>query len=74
MSIAFEDFCLIVAIADTEFNRTPNVEGEMMRILTQLQKNKEVLKRINQTILVSAIYSSQQKDIKEQCKELVRKK
>jgi hypothetical protein len=72
MSVALEDFCLIVAIADAEFNQTPNVEGEMTRILTQLKKNEEALKRINQTILVSAIYSSQQKEIKEQCKELVR--
>ena len=72
MSIALEDFCLVVAIADTEFNQTPNVEAEMMRILNQLKKNEEALKRINQTILVSAIYSSQQKEIREQCKELVR--
>lgn len=72
MSIALEDFCLVVAIADTEFNQTPNVEMEMMRILTQLKENEESLRRINQTILVSTIYSSQQKEIKEQCKELVR--
>lgn len=71
-SVSFDDLCIWVAIADTELRKHVDVRQEMLSILQTIQEREETLKRGCQNILLSSIYSSQPKIVKDQCSEIVR--
>ena len=71
-SVSFDDLCVWVAIADTELRKHVDVRQEMLSILQTVQEREDALKRGSQTILLSSIYSSVPKNVKDQCSEIVR--
>lgn len=71
-SISSDDLCIWVAIADTELRKHADVRQEMLSILQTIQEREETLKRGCQNILLSSIYSSQPKNVKDQSSEIVR--
>ena len=71
-SVSFDDLCIWVAIADTELRKHIDVRQEMLTILQTIQEIEDTLKRGSQNVLLSSIYSSQPKNVKDQCSEIVR--
>ena len=71
-SVPFDDLCIWVAIADIELREHVDVRQEMVSILQTVQEKEDMLKRGSQNILLSTIYSSQPKIVKDQCSEIVR--
>lgn len=72
LSVPFDDLCIVVAIADTELRKHVDVRQEMLSMLQTIQEREEALKRGSQNILLSSIYSSQPKNVKDHCSEIVR--